>query len=590
MDIDTSNTPKTVAQLLLKYLEIEGVRHIFGIPGGALKCLVDEMKNQHPRFTYFICRHETGAAYIADGYSRISGVPGVVMVTSGPGALNALTGAMNAQSSGTPQLTITGEVAQQYFGRMYLQEGIDSGLNVNQIFASATAYSSVISSPSNAETLITTALRATMSLPSQAAHLSLPDDVACGTLPAQPVLPASPAQYRATPASSNRAQVADAFRALTSARRPLIFLGNGCRRALMGDGLKRLTTLVERFAIPVVTTPDAKAIFPESHTLSLRNFGTAYCEWPQYYIGAPGKDHFDALLVLGSALGGLATGNWNASLKPSGPLIQIDLDQKAIGRGYPVTLGIVAEVGQVLADLAELAESTKPNARVVTARRKLVEQIKSEHSPFLEPEKMKSTATPMLPQALMKCINEGLPKGSQVFLDAGNCVGWGVHYLAFDPPGAIHAALDMGPMGFGLCAAIGARIAARDRTCVGIVGDGAFLMHGAELSTAARYGIGAILIVLKDDNLLMVSQGQAHFTPDHDNPGIWTDLFELGSADLEAFSEALGAEAYSARSPAEMKRALARAIHNADLNDTPQVIVAHIDRNEIPPYYQTPAI
>src|SRR5690606_23714843 len=111
------STAPTVAALLLDYLKLEGVEHVFGVPGGALGQMLTELKDRRDDFTYVICRQETGAAYVADGYARVSGGLGVVLVTSGPGATNALTGAMNAEASGTPMLVVSGEVAESTFGR-----------------------------------------------------------------------------------------------------------------------------------------------------------------------------------------------------------------------------------------------------------------------------------------------------------------------------------------------------------------------------------------------------------------------------------------------------------------------------------------
>lgn len=578
-------TKPTVAQLLLGYLRLEGVTHLFGVPGGALGALLTELKDERDDFTYVICRHETGAAYMADGFARLAGVPGVVTVTSGPGATNALTGSMNAQASGTPLLAITGEVAEEYFGKGYLQEGIDAKLNIAEIFAHAVGFSAVITNPSNATTLIEEALRAALGTPGQAAHLSLPNDVSGTQLGTPSVMPESPEHYRASSRPCDSAQLRQAFDLLVAARRPLILLGNGARQALaMHDGMPQLCALVEKFAIPVITTPDAKALFPESHALSLRNFGAAFCEWPQYYLNADGT-HFDALLVLGSGLGELATNKWDERLVPDGPFMQVDIDPNAIGRGYPVDLGIVSDVGAAIEELAALAVGAEAEPVSVQGRRDFVAGIKRDHSPWLEPAKRDSDRVPILPQSMIGCLNERLPAGAQVFVDAGNCVGWCVHYLSVDPPAAVHPSLNMGPMGFAVGATIGAKLAAPDVACIGVVGDGAFLMHGAELSTAARYGAGAIFVVLYDDDLGMVAQGQEHFFPDPDAPHIWAELYQLGAPDLVEFSRALGAEAHEVRTRAELGAALDAAFAAAEAGK-PQVVVVHIDRAEIPPYYQ----
>lgn len=577
------------ATLLLRYLELEGVRKVFGVPGGGLKTLLAALRREQDLFEYVVCRQESGAAYIADGWSRVTGSLGVVAVTSGPGATNALTGAMNADASGVPMLVVSGEVPQQYFGRGYLQSGTDSSLDVQAVFASAVDYSQTATNPANFQTMLEEALRHALSVPSRAAHLSLPDDVSASTTAPGVRFPMHPGNYRAVPRGVSAHDVGAAYEHLRRARRPLIFLGNGCRRALRGAALGQLTALVERLAIPVVTTPDAKAVFPESHPLSLRTIGLSYCEWPRRYMQPEGGQAYDCLLVIGSRLGQLATSTWDPTNLPDGPVLQIDAAQSSIGGVFPVALGIVSDAGEAIEELARLAERWPADPGLVAARQEFVASIKLAHSPFLEPDKRESAASPILPQALVRVLNEvlndALPKGALVFLDAGNCVGWAIHYMALDPPNEIHSALDMGPMGFGVGAVIGARMAAPDRACVALVGDGAFLMHGAEVSTAARYGVGAIWVVLNDDDLAMVSQGMGKLEPVPDEPAAWRHYYDLGTPDVAAFARALGADAYDVAAPAEFEAALAQALAGAAAH-RPQVIVAHIDRSEIPPYYQ----
>ena len=147
----------SVAECLLDYLELEGVNHVFGIPGAAAMHILNELKNRRERFQYVICRHESGAAFLADGYYRSTGKLGVVLVTSGPGATNALTGTMNAQNGNSAVLTITGEVPEKFFGRGYLQEGVDAKLDIDAIYRNASQYSTVVTAPENFQTLFTQA-------------------------------------------------------------------------------------------------------------------------------------------------------------------------------------------------------------------------------------------------------------------------------------------------------------------------------------------------------------------------------------------------------------------------------------------------
>src|SRR5581483_11573408 len=331
----TTLTNVTVSQLLLRYLALEGVSKVFGIPGGGLLNLLVEFKNQRNTFDYVICRHETGAAYIADGYYRATGKLGVVMVTSGPGATNALTGVMNADNDGSAVLCITGEVAESGFGKGPLQEGVDCGLEIDMVYKAAVEYSAEISDQSEVQTLIEQALRDSLSLPRRAAHISFPSNVPAETIPTVN-MPLSTSNYRSTPAGIPQDSVRQAMSQLLATRRPLLFLGSGCREALRDQAtLAALTAFVERYAIPVMTTPDGKGVFPESHPLSLRVYGFCNCLWPQQYMQQTAVP-YDGLMVIGTSLKGLSSYNFNPMLVPNGPFIQVDLDQHAIGRAFAI--------------------------------------------------------------------------------------------------------------------------------------------------------------------------------------------------------------------------------------------------------------
>lgn len=587
----TTLTNVTAAQLLLRYLQLERVDTLFGIPGAAVMHLLNELKLQRATFRYIVTRQETGAAYMADGYARLSRTVGVVVTTSGPGAINALTGSMNAQAAGVPLLTITGEVPEQYFGMGYLQEGTDASLNVDAVYASSTGYSAIVSSALSANTIYAQALRDALGRPSHAVHLSLPDDVAATTI-ASVKMPNAPHNYRTVPHASDRERAKLALERLLDTDRPLILVGSGARAALAGDQRRKLEEIVEKFAIPVMTTADAKGTFAETHPMSLRNWGTAFCEWAKYYMAPRTFDpaertDYDALLVLGTQLDGMATNKFDPILVPSQSLVQVDIDTSVIGRVFPVDFGIAADIGCVIDDMHGVAAHIEPDVRVET-RRAFVACIKADTSPYLDPENRDSLQSPILPQAAMKCISDTLPERSMVFVDAGNCIGWALHYITLDASSSIYSSLAMGPMGWGLCAGIGAKLAAPDRVCVVVVGDGAFMMHGSEISTAAANNVGTIFVVLDDHDLAMVSQGMNQFFPDPS--GGWRDYYAIGTTDIARYAQALGADAYNVSSVDDMQRALPAALRAAELESRPQVVVVHIDKTQIPPFYQDPGI
>ena len=593
----TTQDNRTVAQLLLDYLELEGATTVFGVPGGALIYVMDELKRRRTIFNFVICRHETGAAYIAHGHAVVTGGLGVVFTTSGPSATNAITGVMNAQSANCSMLVVTGEIPQQFSGQGYLQEGVDSRLDVSVMFRNAVEYSAIISNPQNFTTLFTQALRTARGLPNRAAHISLPNNIggSCvtGPDPKHPYrisFPTSAAAYRTAPSGTDVQRVRETFDDLAASTRPLLFLGNGVRVALADpQRLQRFIQFVERYAIPVMTTPDAKGIFPESHPMSLRTFGMTACRWPALYmLPNADPDHFDTMVVLGSNLGELATSDaatdqYSKLLVPTTHFVQVDLDQSVIGREYPITRGIVGEVAATIDALCSIGLQHEPDLPKAEARRQLVAQITGTNSPYANPDYRSSYATPINPAAMMRVISETVTDG-HVFIDAGNCVGWSLHYMVVDPPVRYHSALGMGPMGYGVGAVIGGKIGAPDKVCVSVVGDGAFMMHCGEISTAAAQGVGAIIIVLYDNDLSMVSQGMADLFP---ADASWREYYALGAPDLVKVAEGFGADAVAItkdQGPVEFGNALRTAITQADTHKRPQVIVAHIDTMPSPPY------
>lgn len=578
-------TDVTPAQLLLRYLAMEGATTLFGVPGAAVMQLLYELRVRSDTFDFVVCRQETGAAYIADGWARVSDGLGVVLVTSGPGATNALTGVVNADNCGTALLTITGEVKESVFGMAYLQEGIDCGLDVNEVYTAACAYSAMIDNPANFCTLIEQALREARSVPRRAVHISLPVDVSMTMIPTTTgtiTVPASPANYRAAPSACDEQTISTILDGLLKADRPLILLGNGARTALR-TRQEPITAFLEKFAIPVMTTPGAKGIFPESHSLSLRNYGIAGCRWTTAYLGGPdGGSPFDALLVIGSSLGELATTvtqpyTYSPELLPTGPFVHVDANPGVIGRAFPVDLGVVAEAGVTLDALIEAAE-TRPVPKSAAARRKFIAQIKKNVAPAPPPSPNPTPGT-VDPIAVMSSVNRVLPPGSQVFVDAGNCVGWSFAYLEIDPPSELHSALAMGPMGFAVGAVIGAKLALPDSACVAICGDGAFVMHAGEVATATQHNAGAIWIVLGDGDLKMVSQGMAEFYPGMN----WTDYYASGAPDLVGLAQGLGAQGTLVTDAAGLDAAIQAALTNAA--NAPQVLVVTVDPTAEPPYY-----
>jgi acetolactate synthase-1/2/3 large subunit len=583
---ELGGTEKTVASVLLDYLALEGVDRIFGYPGTALGYVLNELRLLGA-IDYVICRHESGAAYIADTYSRLTGKLGAVLVTTGPGATNALTGAMNAQSMNSSLLVISAEVPQKYWGRAALQAGVEGPLKIVEIYRHACEYSALISSPENFEELLKQALREAMSIPHRTVHISLPENLAHQALPDARV-PASPSNYRAIPVGAPASQVAQVLGILVDSALPLIWLGNGCRRALFPgtraapDEAAKINArregffaFIERFCLPVVTTGDAKGLFPESNSLSLRNYGLGGGPWPSAYVNPerlnPGLNvKYDALCVLGSSLSQLATDSWAAEMIPDGPLIQVDADQSVIGRGYPIDLGIVAELGVFIDQLIELAAEKQPNSVRCDQRMRYMESVRNVPYPVPNPQ-----------ADYIKKIAEHLPADSHVLVDACTADALALMYFVVDPPMQMHNSLVQGPIGSAIAGVVGAAFAT-ERPCIAICGDGGFMMHGSEINTAAAHKLGCLWIVFQNQELGTVVQKMREVYPGRSGR-TWEKLLAVGKADLVSFARGLGADAVEITSLDAIGPAVERALIQGREWRRPQVIVVPTEVYPIPP-------
>jgi acetolactate synthase-1/2/3 large subunit len=585
-------TPQTIASLLIGYLRLEGVDRVFGYPGIALEYVLEELRLSND-IELVICRHETAAAFVADAYSRLTGKLGAAMVTTGPGATNAVTGVMNAQSANSSLLIITAETPQKYWGRSAFQAGIDGPLKIVEIFRHASEYSAVVSDPSNFEELLRRALRAALAVPHRAAHISLPQDLANQPLDNTRV-PASTASYRTSLDSCAPEQAAQVFNALTDGALPLIWLGNGCRRVLfpgtratreearkIDERREHFYALIERFYLPVMTTGDAKGLFPESNALSLRNYGLGGSPWPAAYVDpektSPGlQAKYDACCVLGSSLSQLATNTWSTDMIPHGPFMQVDADQSVIGRGYAIDIGVVAELGTMIDRWIELAKTRVPNQKLCEQRKQYLQKVRA--IPYPEPN----------PQAeFIVQIGENLPPDSHVFVDACTADALALLYFVADPPLQMHNSLVQGPIGCAIAGVVGAAFAT-ERPCVAICGDGGFLMHGAEVNTAAQHNLGCLWIVFQNHELGAVVQKLKKDFP-HTGRVSWNEFLSIGEADLVSFARGLGADAVEVTEPDLIGPAVRKALIDGKVQRRPQVIVVPTGVYPIPPLFNDAA-
>jgi acetolactate synthase-1/2/3 large subunit len=567
--------PETAAEHVIHYLGEQGIDTIFGIPGGHISPFLGALRRQE-RVKYVIARHEGGAAFMADGYARASGKLGVCLVTAGPGATNALTGLAAAHLDGVPVLLISGQVPTEKWGLGALQESTtESGIDVTAALRHASAHSACIIDPRSFGRQFGRALAVLQGHPAGAVHLSIPANIARA-----PLERASTSRWPAWTRAPSRppvrltSEVRDLYRRLVSARRPLVYIGSGARAALGRLGGSFLEW-VESHGIAVVTSLRGKGVFPERSDVSLGVLGLAGSLQAERYL----KDGVDALLVIGSRLGEWSSNNFSKDLCASF-VAQVDVDATSIGRVVPVDMPIVCDAESILSNLLELAALGPAPGEAAVARLRALSVLRSEVRREFAPEKMRDSSSPLKPQRIMAELDRHMRGELDLYVDMGNCTGWATHCLRIAPPARMFVPCGLSTMGWSCGAVIGGKLARPERRALALLGDGALLMNGTEINTAAKYGVGAVYLVLNDDSLGMVNHGE-HLQTGHP---LEDDYYALGSPDLVGFARALGANAVAADTAEDLAAALDASFAAAEETRRPQVIVARIDHREVPPY------
>lgn len=552
----------STAELTLKYLEGEGVEYIFGVPGTSLIPLYDAINRQNS-IKPILCKHEEGAAFMADGYARVSGKLGVCYATSGPGTTNLVTGVANAYMDNIPLLVITGQVPTTIYGKGTFQDSTKEGIDSVAMFDTMTKFSEMIISKYKLPETLREAIRIAFSGKKGPVHISYPKDIMQEEL--KDTLP-SPKSYRVESNYFDRRLVIETSEKLVNAKNPAMLVGSG---VIASEATMEVFELAEMLNIPVATTPKAKGAFREDHPLSLGVFGFSGSPVADEYL----KSNIDVLLVVGSSLNQMTTLSWDPELQPTENLIHINIDPEEIGKNYVADIGLVGDCKTVLNEISfrVLRELQNHDFKKERPIQKIVD-FKRRVGMYVQEEKMFSKSVPIKPQALIREIQENLPDNAIVFLDIGSHLCWAIHYMQFKYP-QIVPPFGFMPMGYATAAAVGGKLAAPEKPVVAIVGDGCFQMNGMEVATAVNYDIPVVWIVQNNSKLGLVHELQKF---DLGDKTVSTTFKEVNVAKI---AEGLGAKGYRIDKPGELSNILPHAIES----QIPTVIDVIIDPDEVPP-------
>ncbi len=558
-----AHTPPRAVDVFLRYLKAEGVSVVFGIPGGLLHPFF-EVIEKDPDIELVVTKHEEGAAFMADGYARVSRKLSVCAGTSGPGATNMITGVACAFADGVPMLVVTGQVASHMFGKGAAQETSREDMDIVAMFRPVTKYSAMVTSPESMAQHLRRALRHALTGRPGPVHLNVPVD-----LWERPLEEAwfDPKTYRPDTRTFDRVAVQRAATHLLNAKRPVLFAGAGIGIA---GAEEHLRSLAEILPARVATTPRAKGLFPEDHVLSLGVMGFAgHAAARDVLLGAGGTD---ALLTIGTSLNETATLNWTPELRKNRIFIQSDIDPDRIGRNYPVDLALVGDAQTVLVELVYhmhrlVREGAQPASTWNDAPR--IERV------YSTPELRTSEQVPITPQRWRRDLEEVLPDDAIVFSDIGGHMLSNIHYLTIKEGQKFVLNLGFGSMGHGTVAPIGAALAAKGRHVFAIIGDACFTMNGMELVTAAEYNIPVVWIV-ENNNMHGITWHGSQLVGSR-MP--LTSVRYKRTLEVASMARAMGLAAWVVNSPGHLQSAVLEALRHGG----PALIEVRVDGMIAPP-------
>ncbi|MFZ8908337.1 MAG: biosynthetic-type acetolactate synthase large subunit [Nitrosopumilaceae archaeon] len=538
------------AKALMTALEKEGVKEVFGLPGGANLPMYDEFARCDIR--HILTRHEQSAAHMADGFGRVSRKPGVCFATSGPGATNILTGIATAQADSSPMVAVTGQVPVAMIGRDAFQE--------SDIIGMANPVVKYAFQPRDAKEIPEVVRKgffiAETGRPGPVL-IDIPKDVQQNK--AEMVFPDEFKIRGYHPwTDPDMVNVEKAITMLLGAEKPVILAGGG---TIISSAFAELQALAELLMIPVVTTFKGKGAFPENHPLSLGPIGMhGHAEANKIMTEA------DCVLAIGTRFSDRSVGTFEEFEKRL-KIIHMDVDPAEIGKNQTTS---VAVVGDVRASLRIMVKMLMQKAVKQTEENIWIKHVKETKEYWHE--NLKLHPGEMGAAKILRKLRELLPHQSIVTTEVGQHQMWASLFFDVIQPGTFFSSTGLGTMGWGFPAAIGAKVAKPDVAVVDIAGDGSFAMTENSLATAVLEDIPVIVFVLNNFTLGMVAQWQRTF---YDRRMIGVDQGKY-CPDYVKLAESYGAQGIRAESMDELDKAIKSALSS----DVATVIDIPIDPEE----------
>jgi acetolactate synthase-1/2/3 large subunit len=528
----------TGAEAIVKCLEEQGVEVMFGFPGGVIIDLFDELEKSS--ITNVLVRHEQAAVHAADAYGRVKGEVGVALVTSGPGATNTVTGIASAYMDSIPIVVFTGQVPTALIGNDAFQE-----VDIIGITRPCTKHNYLVKDVKDlAETIREAFYIARTGRPGPVL-IDLPKDVVMSKAKFKESKPVKMQTYRPT-YEPHPGQIAKACKEILKAKRPVIYAGGG---VILSDSNEELTELATKLNIPTTMTLMGLGAFPGTHKLSMGMLGMHGT-----YFANMAVSKCDLLIAVGARFDDRVTGRL-ADFAPHAKIIHIDIDPTSISKNVKVDIPIVADCKYALTAMNRWFDvqddfNGKEHGEKLGPWLDDINDWKRKHPlGFVEEGDI------IKPQFVVQKLHE-LTKGDAIIsTEVGQNQMWAAQFYHFNKPRHFLTSGGLGVMGYGFPAAIGAQMAAPDKTVIDVAGDGSIQMNIQELATARQYKCPVKIAILNNGYLGMVRQWQELF---YDKRYAGTDL-EV-SPDFVKVAEAYGAVGLRATKVSEVEPVIKEAL------------------------------
>lgn len=524
----------------MRFLKDEGVKHVFGYPGGAVLHIYDALYKQDD-VEHILVRHEQGAAHAADGYARSTGKPGVVLVTSGPGATNVVTGIATAYMDSIPLVVLTGQVPTSLIGNDAFQE-----VDAVGITRPCVKHNFLVK---NVEDLAITLKKAfyiaTTGRPGPVL-VDIPKDVTAQRT--NYVYPQEVSLRSYNPVVKGHAgQIRRAARLMASAERPMIYTGGG---VVLGDGSEALTELTRMLGYPITNTLMGLGAYPATDRQFLGMLGMHGT-----YEANMAMHHCDVLIAIGARFDDRVTGNVE-KFCPTAKIIHVDIDPSSISKNVRVDIPIVGSVDNVLRDIIKVIreENLRPNEEALSRWWQQIEEWRKTKCLRYE-----FSNDIIKPQYVIEQLYEVTGGDAFITSDVGQHQMWAAQFYKFDRPRRWINSGGLGTMGFGLPAAMGVQLAHPDSTVVCVTGEGSIQMCLQELSTCLQYGLPVKIVALNNRYLGMVRQWQEFFYQ-----GRYSMSYMEALPDFVKLAEAYGHVGMRIEKPSEVGPALREAMRIRD--------------------------